>query len=173
MSTKIKKKKTSKVYCLWKRRRYLNCWPSSVHRSSSRQTAVPGKNPDFLCPEPILSLLSWWIQTEKGEDGLPTNQMTGLGKVGLDHKANSCFHSLKSKGGMWPERSGNEEIWISPLPWPQCGKLGKVLSEGCKLSCAHCLTSPWARDQKCFRFQEFGSSLLCVKEYFPISKTKA
>lgn len=67
-------------------------------------------NPDFLCAEPTLALLSWWIETEKGEDNVPTNQMTGLWNVGLDHNANSCFHSLESKGGMWSERSGNDEV---------------------------------------------------------------
>lgn len=74
-----------------------------------------GNNPDLLCAEPTLALLPWWTGTERGEDDVPTNQMTGLWKVGLDHNANSCFHSLESKGGMWSERSGNDEGWISPL----------------------------------------------------------
>lgn len=68
-----------------------------------------GKNPDFLCAEATLALLSWWIETEKGEEDVPTNLMTGLWEVGLHHNANSCFHSLESKGGMWSERSGNDE----------------------------------------------------------------
>lgn len=69
-----------------------------------------GNNPDFPCAEPTLALLPWWTETEKGEDDVPTNQMTGLWKVGLDHNANSCSHSLESKGGMWSERSVNDEV---------------------------------------------------------------
>lgn len=104
--------------------------------------------------------LPWWIQMENGEDGVPTNQMIGFWKVGLDHNASSCFHSLESQGGMWSEWSGNEEVQILLLPWLLRSKPGRLSPAEYKLFCAPCVISLELRTRSVFRLQGIDSVLL-------------
>lgn len=105
MSTKTQKKLT-RVLSLEKEEVFelliQKCVPVLNDLNEVTRLQPLGKKPDSLCTEPILSLLSWRIQTEEGEDGVPTNQMTGLWKVGVGPQCKQLF--------LFPGKQGRDMV---------------------------------------------------------------